>query len=98
MVQRKWVFQRRSRDEWRAANFDDPGFLRGSAKTDECEPLLKKYTACLNVSSTSRIVRLSWDPEADGQQKALKEKGIDTMLEDARNDMADADSEHLNRK
>lgn len=98
MVQRKWVFQHIFWDEWRTANFDDPGFLRGSAKTDECEPLLKKYTACLNVSSISRIVRLNWDLEADDRQKALKEKGIDTMLEDARNDMADADSEHLKRK
>ena len=30
-------------------------------------------------------------------QKALKEKGIDSMLEDARNDMKDTDTEHMKR-
>lgn len=35
---------------------------------------------------------------ADVLQKALKERNIDSMLEDARNDNKDTDAEHLKRK
>ena len=37
-------------------------------------------------------------PQTDHCQKALKEKGIDSMLEDARNDNKDTDTEYLKRK
>ena len=37
-------------------------------------------------------------PQTDRCQKALKEKGIDSMLEDARNDNKDTDTEYLKRK
>lgn len=36
--------------------------------------------------------------EADCLQKALRERNIDSMLEDARNDNKDTDAEHLKRK
>ncbi|KIW00364.1 uncharacterized protein PV09_08076 [Verruconis gallopava] len=53
-------------------------FLRGNAKTDECEPIFKEYKACLNV--------------------ALKERGIDKLLEDAREDSRETDNEYLKAK
>ena len=37
-------------------------------------------------------------PQTDHFQKALKEKGIDSMMEDARNDNKDTDTEYLKRK
>ncbi|WPH04269.1 Hypothetical protein R9X50_00715800 [Acrodontium crateriforme] len=50
-------------------------YLRGTAMSDECEPLFKEYKACLG--------------------KALKERGIDTMLDEARADMKENDVEHM---
>ncbi|CAK1365483.1 hypotheticalsprotein [Cercospora beticola] len=50
-------------------------FIRGTAKTDECEPLFKQYKECLG--------------------KALKERGIDTMLEEARADNKENDLEYM---
>nr|POE93257.1 exosome complex exonuclease rrp6 [Quercus suber] len=50
-------------------------YLRGTATTDECEPLFKQYKSCLG--------------------KALKERGIDTMVEEARADNKDNDIEYL---
>ena len=41
---------------------------------------------------------LYYDSCANRFQKALKEKGIDTMLEDARNDMKDTDAETLRQR
>ena len=35
---------------------------------------------------------------ADHGQKALKERNIDSMLEDAKNDNKDTDAEHLQRR
>ncbi|KAL6252445.1 Mitochondrial distribution and morphology protein 35 [Rhinocladiella similis] len=53
-------------------------YLRGSSSVDECEPLFRKYKACLT--------------------KALKDKGIDTMLAEAREGTVhETDSEHLKR-
>lgn len=53
----------------------DPEFLRGNAKTDECEHLFKAYKTCLS--------------------NALKERGLDKMIEEARVDNQDNDDEHL---
>ena len=39
-----------------------------------------------------------YDLSSNRYQKALKERGIDSMLEDARNDNKDTDTEHLRRK
>lgn len=36
-------------------------------------------------------------PESHHAQRALKDKGIESMLEDARNDNQDTDAEHLKR-
>ena len=36
--------------------------------------------------------------KADLRQKALKERNIDSMLEDAKNDNKDTDAEHLQRR
>lgn len=52
-----------------------PEFLRGNAKTDECEPIFKQYKSCLGV--------------------ALKDRGIDKMLEDAREDTRETDVEYI---
>ncbi|KAI5361308.1 Putative mitochondrial distribution/morphology family 35/apoptosis [Septoria linicola] len=50
-------------------------FIRGAAKTDECEPLFRQYKECLG--------------------KALKERGIDTMLDEARADNKENDLEYM---
>ena len=69
-------------------------FLRGDSTTDECEPLFKQYKACLTVKRTSILFSVTG---INIFQKALKDKGIDTMLDDARNDLKDADAIHLKR-
>ena len=39
-----------SRQGARLINECELEFLRGNAKTDECEPIFKQYKACLSVS------------------------------------------------
>ena len=62
---------------------------------DECQSLFKNYKICLDVSM---LVTLSLAKKADVLQKALKERNIDSMLEDARTDNKDTDAKHLKRK
>ncbi|KAF2717377.1 UPF0203-domain-containing protein [Polychaeton citri CBS 116435] len=50
-------------------------FLRGTATTDECDPLFKEYRVCLG--------------------KALKDRGIDKMIEEARADHKEQDIEYM---
>ncbi|KAH0086117.1 hypothetical protein KCU60_g14699, partial [Aureobasidium melanogenum] len=50
-------------------------YLRGTATTDECEPLFAKYKQCLG--------------------RALKERGIDKMLDEARADNRENDLENM---
>ncbi|KAF2769121.1 hypothetical protein EJ03DRAFT_327709 [Teratosphaeria nubilosa] len=50
-------------------------YLRGTATTDDCEPLFKQYKSCLS--------------------RALKERGINKMLEEARDDNQENDAEYL---
>ncbi|KAG9829888.1 hypothetical protein KCU98_g7895, partial [Aureobasidium melanogenum] len=50
-------------------------YLRGTATTDECEPLFAKYKQCLS--------------------RALKERGIDKMLDEARADNRENDLENM---
>ncbi|CAD0085999.1 unnamed protein product [Aureobasidium mustum] len=50
-------------------------YLRGTATSDECEPLFAKYKQCLS--------------------RALKERGIDKMLDEARADNRDNDLENM---
>lgn len=71
-----------------------PEFLRGNSTTDECEGLFKRYQDCLTV----RVRRSS--PciiNTDLMQNALKERGIDTMLEEARDSNKDIEAENLRR-
>lgn len=60
-------------------------------------------SASLFSRITRNVLRLAtWsvliNPQTEHSQKALKERGIDTMLEDARNDNKDTDTEYLKRK
>ncbi|CAC9890959.1 unnamed protein product [Aureobasidium pullulans] len=50
-------------------------YLRGTATSDECEPLFAKYKQCLS--------------------RALKERGIDKMLDEARADNRENDFENM---
>ncbi|KAI4731556.1 hypothetical protein E4T49_00528 [Aureobasidium sp. EXF-10728] len=62
-------------------------YLRGTATSDECEPLFAKYKQCL---SSSKI------KDTDGvAQRALKDRGIDKMLDEARADNRDNDLENM---
>ena len=70
-----------------------PEFLRGNASTDECEPLFKQYKNCLTVS----VLRSRLCSSVDPVQTALKERGIDTMLEEARESNKENDAENMRR-
>ncbi|THW14781.1 hypothetical protein D6D25_07221 [Aureobasidium pullulans] len=50
-------------------------YLRGTATSDECEPLFARYKQCLS--------------------RALKERGIDKMLDEARADNRENDLENM---
>ena len=67
-------------------------YLRGTAKGDECEPLFKEYKACLSVSPATRDFEVY---VLTLPQKALKDRGIDQMLDDARMDNKENDLEYL---
>lgn len=69
-------------------------YLRGNSK-DECADLFKKYNSCLMVG-TSAILLKSITTD-NTKQKALKDRGIDTMLEEAKQASSDSDAEHLRR-
>ena len=68
-------------------------YLRGTAKSDECEPLFKQYKACLSVCPTASAQASRH--KLTRKQKALKERGIDQMLDDARADNKENDLEYL---
>lgn len=71
------------------------GFLRGNANTDECEPLFTLYRECLGVCSIRQPFEL---PLAHLQpQKALKSRGIEKMLDDAREDSRETDQDYLKK-
>ncbi|KAG0647166.1 distribution and morphology 35 [Hyphodiscus hymeniophilus] len=68
-------------------------YLRGKGQKDECAALFNDYKHCLTVSFptlTSRII-------SDDPKGALKERGIDKMLEEAREDHKDSDAVHMRR-
>jgi len=66
-------------------------FLRGNAQSDECEPLFQQYKKCLAVwrGAPNGIFT------ADTLQVALKERGIDKLLEEAREDAKETDQIHM---
>jgi hypothetical protein len=74
-------------------------FVRGVAKEDECAPLFEKYSLCLTV----RLPEQNWRLESlrsdavliQQLQKALKEKGIEDMIAEARADNKDNDVEFM---
>lgn len=57
-------------------------YLRGESQTDECAGLFKEYQVCLKVllSRTPSLVSLL----KENSQRALRSKGIDAMIEEAR--------------
>ncbi|KAJ4348420.1 Mitochondrial distribution and morphology protein 35 [Didymosphaeria variabile] len=65
-------------------------FLRGTATTDECDPLFKQYEKCLSVREPISLVR-----PTHHHQKVLKERGIDKMVKEAREDNRENDAEHM---
>ncbi|RDI83997.1 hypothetical protein Vi05172_g5800 [Venturia inaequalis] len=69
-------------------------FLRGNAKSDECDPLFTQYRECLGVCSIQEqdkmVAHLLF-------QKALQSRGIDKMLDDAREDSRETDQEYLKK-
>lgn len=69
-------------------------YLRGKGTTDECAPLFKEYKQCLTVSVS---VQAS-DCFIESLQGALKERGIDKMLEEAREDHKESDQVYMRRK
>lgn len=69
-------------------------YLRGDSTTDECEGLFKQYKDCLTVS-IRRPETVSSNTNL--LQKALKERGIDTMLEEAKEGNKDTDAENMRR-
>ena len=67
-------------------------YLRGTAKGDECEHLFKEYKTCLTVrlfAHTAVQRRLMI------QQKALEERGIDKMIDEAKADNKENDMQYL---
>jgi len=97
-------------------------YLRGTATSDECEPLFAKYKQCLSVSPyllslpifalhaiqlcllpfsssalLSRVFRISKKSKNwhGNSQRALKERGIDKMLDEARADNRENDLENM---
>ncbi|RAH39654.1 uncharacterized protein BO95DRAFT_46218 [Aspergillus brunneoviolaceus CBS 621.78] len=89
-------------------------YLRGNTTSNDCEELFTKYKTCLNVcasmllsravtiavavSRTALYWRSSNNPANIYHQVVLKEKGIDSMLEDARKSTTkEFDAETLRR-
>ncbi|RMY92185.1 hypothetical protein D0861_02628 [Hortaea werneckii] len=61
-------------------------YIRGTATNDECEPLFQQYKTCLSSVNALRLTPA---------QKALKDRGIDQMLEEARADNKENDIEYM---
>jgi hypothetical protein len=72
-------------------------FVRGVAKEDECEPLFKEYKTCLTVCQRDIETRSRHSDAVliHGLQKALKDKGIEDMIAEARADNKDNDVEFM---
>ncbi|KAM0805737.1 distribution and morphology protein 35 [Usnea florida] len=78
-----------------------------SSLAPECNQVKERYDACFlkwysdkylrGESTTDECQSLLRDYKTC-LDKALKERNIDSMLEDARNDNKDTDAEHLRRK
>lgn len=74
-----------------------PEYLRGTGTdNNECSGLFKEYRKCLDV----RVSALAHtQPESLTQrQSALKSRGIDKLLEEAREDNKENDNTYMGRK
>lgn len=69
-------------------------YIRGTATKDECEPLFQQYKTCLSVRSFSLAYSANTS-RLTPAQKALKDRGIDQMLEEARADNKENDIEYM---
>lgn len=76
-----------------------PEYLRSSGKTDdnECANLFKDYQKCLTVSRWRRGWSLPVISNAH-RQVALKDKGIDKLIDEAREDTKENDAVYMKRK
>lgn len=81
-----------------ASVWQPPEYLRGIAKDDECEPLFKEYKQCIGVSSgtvTDDTISDIDTERTDLAQAALKDRGIDKMLDEVRADNEENDLENM---
>ncbi|KAL3489100.1 hypothetical protein BJX62DRAFT_239448 [Aspergillus germanicus] len=77
-------------------------YLRGNTTSNECEDLFAKYKTCLTVCLLPLYFAhakpcLKQKLKSVGLQKTLKERGIDTMLEEARKSTPETDAEYNRR-
>lgn len=73
----------------------------------ECNEVKEKYDTCFLKWYSEKYLRGNSSPDPECEQlfsqyktclsKALKERGIDTMLEEARKSSKENDAEHLRR-
>jgi TRIAP1/MDM35 family protein len=74
-------------------------YLRGTATSDECEPLFAKYKQCLSVSLSFLLLPpptlIQTTIANTNSQRALKDRGIDKMLDEARADNRENDLENM---
>jgi TRIAP1/MDM35 family protein len=74
-------------------------YLRGvgAANDHECSGLFKEYSKCLQVCTFAYLRALSV-MLTDHLKGALKERGIDKLLEEAREDNRENDAAYMTRK
>lgn len=72
-------------------------YLRGLGGTDnnECSELFKQYSTCLEVRQSLRLRSYLMLIVPQG---ALKSRGIDKLLEEAREDTKENDTTYMDRK
>ncbi|KZL80427.1 n-acetylglucosaminyl transferase component [Colletotrichum incanum] len=79
-------------------------YLRGTGTdNNECADLFKNYQKCLTVSADGimklpAVARRRSQDLTDICQVALKERGIDKLLDEAREDQKDNDATYMGRK
>ncbi|KAK1590235.1 uncharacterized protein LY79DRAFT_225558 [Colletotrichum navitas] len=79
-------------------------YLRGTGTdNNECADLFKNYQKCLTVSvdgikRLAAVIRRATLFPTDAHQVALKERGIDKLLDEAREDQKDNDATYMGRK
>ena len=69
-------------------------YLRGKTSSNECEDLFSKYKTCLNVCDHFSMRQFL----VNRSQRALKEKGIEGMVEEARRNNRESDTDFLRKE